>query len=406
MARLIQSIFSGGKTGSTGGTGSGFSEEELAQYQQSLMRGKQGAGAGGNPVMGAAGGLLGQMARKKFFPTDEENASKAVSQAQAQVAQTIDPSDTLNFNREVIGLLSVMAKGKNNSALNNIISEGSQKVKDAETKKENDRVFAVNAQVKLNQDRLNLKTAKDKEAWDAEVRMANSQGFLKKPKEILEAETKFRLEYKKKWDEYSVRKNAFTAMLDNVAVNTKSGDLAVMIGYFKTLDPTSAVLTGEIDLAKRAQELGGLAETAWNSISSGSGLPQKLKQELAQSAGNSINAASGALKVEQDYYAGLAERKNFNVDNVVYGEPLQMYKFNNEAFNKDDPSSFGKFEEVPLPEGVTVEKDKTAPEPVEVQGDGTPTNPFGKSAADFETKRQLAKQKLQESLLPKDEEEE
>ena len=370
--RLIQSIFSGGKTGSAGGTGSGFSEEELAQYQQSLMRGAKGAGAGGNPVMGAAGGLLGEMARKKFFPTDEEEASKVVSQAQAQVAQTIDPSDTLNFNREVIGLLGVMAKGKNNSVLTGIISEGSLKIKDAETKKEKDRIFILDAQTKLNQDRQNLKTSKDKEAWDAEVRMANSKGFLKQPEKIIEAETKFRLEYKKKWDEYSVRKNAFTAMLDNAAVNTKSGDLALMIGYFKTLDPTSAVLTGEVDLAKHAQELGGLAETAMNAITSGSGLPEKLKQELAQSAGNSINAASGSLKVEQDYYAGLAERKGFNVDNVVYGEALQVYKFNNEAFNKDDPSSFGKFEEVPLPEGVTVEKNTSTPDPIPDTSDPKP----------------------------------
>ena len=257
MARLIQSIFSGGKTGATGS--GGFTDEELSDYQKALLRGKQAAGKTGNPITAAAGGLLGQMARKKFFPTDEEEANKVLKQAMAQVAETIDPSDSLNFNREVIGLLSVMAQNKKNPVLAGIISEESQKVKDAEVNKEKDRLYVLTAQTKLRQDILNVKTAEQKAEYDNLVRLIRSKGRFVDPEKITNVENKYRDEYKKKWDEYSLRANAFKSMLTNIANDTKAGDLAAIIAYFKTLDPNSAVLTGEVDLAKKAQELGGLA---------------------------------------------------------------------------------------------------------------------------------------------------
>ena len=401
--RLIQSIFSGGKTGATGS--GGFTDEELADYQKALMRGRQATGAGGNPVLGAAGGLLGQMARKKFFPTDEEEANKVVKQAQSQVAEIIDPSDSLNFNREVIRLLAVMAKGKKNPVLAGIISEGSQKVKDAEVQKEKDRVFTLTAQTKLNNDRLSLKTAKEAKEYADKVRLLNMQGKFTDLEKISNLENKYRDEYKKKWDEYSLRANAFKSMLTNISNNTKAGDLAAIIAYFKTLDPNSAVLTGEVDLAKKAQELGGLALTVWNSWKDGSGLTPKLKQELAQAASSSVNTASQSLKVEQDFYAGLSERKNLNADNIVYGEPLQMYEFDNERFDPNNTDTWGKFVEVPLPEGVTVEekpKLKPAEEPV------VTSNPYAsEDLTDFEKTRQILQERLQTELVPvKDEDEE
>ena len=402
MARLIQSIFSGGKTGATGG--SGFTDQELAEYQKALMLGARAAGKTGNPVTAAAGGLLGQMARKKFFPTDEEEANKLVKQAQSQVAQIIDPSDSLNFNREVIGLLSVMAQNKNNPVLTSIISEGSQEVKDAETKKENDRVFTLTAQTKLRQDMLNVKTAEQKAEYDNLVRLIRSKERFVDPEKITNVENKYRDEYKKKWDEYSIRANAFKSMLANISNNTKSGDLAAIIAYFKTLDPNSAVLTGEVELAKKAQELGGIAITAWNSWKEGSGLTPKLKQELAQAASSSVNTASQSLKVEQDFYTTLSERKGLNVANIVYGEPLQMYEFDNEKFDPENTDTWGGFVEIPLPEEVNKEeKPKLEPAAETV----ITSNPYNASGdANFEEARQNLLNKLQPVLLPVEDEEE
>lgn len=401
MARLIQSIFSGGKTGATGS--GGFTDEELAEYQKALMRGAKAAGKTGNPVTAAAGGLLGQLARKKFFPTDEEEANKAVKEARSQVAQIIDPSDSLNFNREVIRLLAVMAQNKNNPVLAGIISEESQKVKDAEVKKENDRLYTLTAQTKLRQDLLNVKTAEQKAEWDNLVRFTRSKGFLVDPEKINTLETKYREEYKKKWDEYSIRANAFKSMLTNISNNTKSGDLAAIIAYFKTLDPNSAVLTGEVELAKKAQELGGIAITAWNSWKEGSGLTPKLKQELAQAAASSVNTASQSLKVEQDFYTGLSERKNLDVNNIVYGEALQNYEFDNENFDPKNTDTWGKFVEIPLPEKVTIEENpklEPAEEPV------VTSNPYNRSSdTNFKAAIENLKNRVQPALVPVEDEE-
>mgnify|MGYP003624798142 FL=1 len=402
MARLIQSIFSGGKTGATGS--GGFTDEELSDYQKALLRGKQAAGKTGNPITAAAGGLLGQMARKKFFPTDEEEANKVLKQAMAQVAETIDPSDSLNFNREVIGLLSVMAQNKKNPVLAGIISEESQKVKDAEVNKEKDRLYVLTAQTKLRQDILNVKTAEQKAEYDNLVRLIRSKGRFVDPEKITNVENKYRDEYKKKWDEYSLRANAFKSMLTNIANDTKAGDLAAIIAYFKTLDPNSAVLTGEVDLAKKAQELGGLALTVWNSWQDGSGLTPKLKQELAQAASSSVNTASQSLKVEQDFYTQLADRKGLNVDSIVYGEALQRYEFDNDNFDPKNTDTWGSFVEIPLPEEVTKEeKLKLEPATESV----ITSNPYNASGDDnFEETRQNLLDKLQTVLLPVEDEEE
>tara|TARA_R110000764_G_scaffold74265_1_gene150829 strand:- start:120 stop:1340 length:1221 start_codon:yes stop_codon:yes gene_type:complete len=402
MARLIQSIFSGGKTGATGS--GGFTDEELSDYQKALLRGKQAAGKTGNPITAAAGGLLGQMARKKFFPTDEEEANKVLKQAMAQVAETIDPSDSLNFNREVIGLLSVMAQNKKNPVLAGIISEESQKVKDAEVNKEKDRLYVLTAQTKLRQDILNVKTAEQKAEYDNLVRLIRSKGRFVDPEKITNVENKYRDEYKKKWDEYSLRANAFKSMLTNIANDTKAGDLAAIIAYFKTLDPNSAVLTGEVDLAKKAQELGGLALTVWNSWQDGSGLTPKLKQELAQAASSSVNTASQSLKVEQDFYTQLADRKGLNVDSIVYGEALQRYEFDNDNFDPKNTDTWGSFVEIPLPEEVTKEE-KPILEPATESV--ITSNPYNASGDDnFEETRQNLLDKLQTVLLPVEDEEE
>ena len=153
MARLIQSIFSGGKTGATGG--SGFTDQELAEYQKALMRGKQGTGAGGNPVMGAVGGLLGQMARKKFFPTNEEEANKVAKQAmQDVIASGISPDDSLNFQRAVIGQLQAYASQSDNPALIAQVVNSSQKLKETEA-------ATTASQNKRLQDELGIAQAKE-----------------------------------------------------------------------------------------------------------------------------------------------------------------------------------------------------------------------------------------------------
>ena len=151
--RLIQSIFSGGKTGATGS--GGFTDEELADYQKALMRGRQATGAGGNPVLGAAGGLLGQMARKKFFPTDEEESNKVVKQAMQDVmASGISPNDSLNFQRAVIGQLQAYASQSDNPALIAQVVESSQKLKETEA-------ATTASQNKRVQDELGIAQAKE-----------------------------------------------------------------------------------------------------------------------------------------------------------------------------------------------------------------------------------------------------
>jgi hypothetical protein len=110
MARLIQSIFSGGK--------SGFDDEELARYQAALQRGLKTTAAGGNPVAAATGGLLGQLVRSKFFPTEGEKADKAIKEESVKLAQVLDPAQYKEeYNMELANVLMQRGRDENSAKL-------------------------------------------------------------------------------------------------------------------------------------------------------------------------------------------------------------------------------------------------------------------------------------------------
>ena len=202
MARLIQSIFSGGKTGATGS--GGFTDEELADYQKALMRGRQSAGVGGNPVMGAAGGLLGQMARKKFFPTDEEEANKVVKQAMQDVMDSgISPNDSLNFQRAVIGQLQAYASQSDNPALIAQVVESSQKLKETEA-------ATTASQNKRVQDELGIAQAKENLIQTKKQNLINDAEQLRKTtQQATNARGKFVIGSEKSRDYLNTQSNEF-----------------------------------------------------------------------------------------------------------------------------------------------------------------------------------------------------
>ena len=200
--RLIQSIFSGGKTGATGS--GGFTDEELADYQKALMRGRQATGAGGNPVLGAAGGLLGQMARKKFFPTDEEESNKVVKQAMQDVmASGISPNDSLNFQRAVIGQLQAYASQSDNPALIAQVVESSQKLKETEA-------ATTASQNKRVQDELGIAQAKENLIQTKKQNIINDAEQLRKTtQQATNARGKFVIGSEKSRDYLNTQSNEF-----------------------------------------------------------------------------------------------------------------------------------------------------------------------------------------------------
>jgi len=200
--RLIQSIFSGGKTGATGS--GGFTDEELADYQKALMRGRQATGAGGNPVLGAAGGLLGQMARKKFFPTDEEESNKVVKQAMQDVmASGISPNDSLNFQRAVIGQLQAYASQSDNPALIAQVVESSQKLKETEA-------ATTASQNKRVQDELGIAQAKENLIQTKKQNLINDAEQLRKTtQQATNARGKFVIGSEKSRDYLNTQSNEF-----------------------------------------------------------------------------------------------------------------------------------------------------------------------------------------------------
>ena len=346
MARLIQSIFSGGKTGSTGGTGSGFSEDELAQYQQAIMRGRQGAGAGGNPVMGAAGGLLGQMARKKFFPTEKEEANKAAKNAyETALDSGIDPINEPNkFQMELAKGLAAAGSELKNSSLTKMAMQYSQSAQNNKAELATQRAQREAAKVAFENAKTEGKTKKlnyEKTLKEFENdKLFVEEGILKNPDDIKSAVTKFADDYRKDVGEAFKVKRSFEILLNTE--NTAAGGFFIVNTLAKLLDPTSAITSEEFKAIAGLGSLRQKLDTALSSAKDGKTIDDDILKEIREGAFNIYKIDQQNLAETTKFYRNAARGVGIN-DNLINNQIIGRQNFASEEIDAfmdtlDDPA--------------------------------------------------------------------
>lgn len=334
MARLIQSIFSGGKTGATGS--GGFTEKELADYQKALMRGASSAGKTGNPITAAAGGLLGQMARKKFFPTQEEQADKAAKSAYATALDSgIDPINEPNkFQMELAKNLAAAGSELKNSSLTKLAMEYAQSAQNNKAELATQRAQREAAQValanaKVEGEAKNLayqRTLKEIENDELFVR----DGILRNADDIKSAVTKFAEDYRKDiGDAFKVRRS-FEILLN--ADNTAAGGFFIVNTLAKLLDPTSAITSEEFKAIAGLGSFRQKLETALSTAKEGKTIDDKILREIREEALNIYRIDQQNLVKTTEFYRNAARGVGIN-DNLINNQIIGRQDFSSEEID-------------------------------------------------------------------------
>ena len=370
MARIIKSIFNS----------NAILGDTSAKRQQSMMAAARGAQQQPyNQIGGAAAGLIGSRIRQQFFPTKAEEANEVAKQIMREVATVIDPSDPVNFKREVVARLGMAAQqDPQNTSLVRLAAQEASKFGELEKKTNADRISAVREQVGLARERLDLRTAQDDAKFAAFERLMQSRGRLIDPNEINQAENILSERFDKRYEDYENRRSAVSAMMTLAQQDTGVADLSIITNYYKAQDPNSAVLRDETDIAKAATSLGGLFEQAWKEYKTGSKLSNTMRQELIEAAASRYNENHKDIVAYHDFIYNTAVRRGLNPKNVISNAIAPVYNF--------DTGSFDEVEIVP----------KVDPETNQVVA--IPENPYlnGENSNNI-TAEQLVEQQKQEA---------
>jgi hypothetical protein len=300
MARLIQSIFSGGKTGATGS--GGFTDEELAEYQKALLRGRQATGAGGNPVLGAAGGLLGQMVRKKFFPTQGEEATDSLKQARIAAAKNVDPTDPA-FNREVLKQFVALNQGTENPAVLRAAAELSSEVRTQEASLQ--KVAEDRAQRAASLQSTQLSNTAAQQNLDQLNKLRDTYAGAKLPPAEMD---KFRIERGKEFrDTYAVKFNTTASTIKRILAlpDTGAGDFQLVNSFIKLVDD-SIVTSEEFAAAAKAAGVKEELLNKWREFKEGDILSAEARNKLRQTAILMYQSTEDAFKTVYQQYETIA----------------------------------------------------------------------------------------------------
>ena len=300
MARLIQSIFSGGKTGATGS--GGFTDEELADYQKALLRGRQATGAGGNPVLGAAGGLLGQMVRKKFFPTQGEEATDSLKQARIAAAKNVAPTDPA-FNREVLKQFVALNQGTENPAVLRAAAELSSEVRTQEASLQ--KVAEDRAQRAASLQSTQLSNTAAQQNLDQLNKLRDTYAGAKLPPAEMD---KFRIERGKEFrDTYAVKFNTTASTIKRILAlpDTGAGDFQLVNSFIKLVDD-SIVTSEEFAAAAKAAGVKEELLNKWREFKEGDILSAEARNKLRQTAILMYQSTEDAFKTVYQQYETIA----------------------------------------------------------------------------------------------------
>lgn len=131
-----------------------------------------------------------------------------------------------------------------------------------------------------------------------------------------------------------------------------AGDIAMIFGFMKTLDPNSTVREGEFATAQNAGSVPERIAALYNSVVKGTRLTEPQRKDFINQAKGQFSVYQQRKQVADKFYSGLAERNQISPQDVLvpYGDVPQYYPPS--SGGPDDRSS-------PAPtviDGVTIQR--------------------------------------------------
>jgi len=102
------------------------------------------------------------------------------------------------------------------------------------------------------------------------------------------------------------------------APETAAGDLSLIYGYMKILDPGSAVKEGEYATAENARGVPETIKAQYNKTINGQRLGNRQRTEFIQSAGDLVKSQQQQFNTQKDYYSNIASKYKIDTENIIY----------------------------------------------------------------------------------------
>jgi len=132
---------------------------------------------------------------------------------------------------------------------------------------------------------------------------------------------------------------------------TPAGDISMIFGYMKMLDPASVVREGEFATAQNATGVPGQIANLYNKALEGVRLSDVQRRDFLTQAENIYNTQADTASKYSDTYKGLAERAGVDVSDVVidFNESIRPIERVKTVF-----TSVKEAESANLPKGTTI----------------------------------------------------
>ena len=141
-------------------------------------------------------------------------------------------------------------------------------------------------------------------------------------------------EYYDQSKQYHLMGQALNKMLKSVQMDSAAGDLGLIFGLMKALDPTSVVRESEQASAENAAGVPERIRNLYNKLINGERLSPKQRMDFLRQAQGMFQALEEEQAVRDKYFTGYAQRHGMNVDDVVANPYLELNNKVQEYFNK------------------------------------------------------------------------
>lgn len=153
------------------------------------------------------------------------------------------------------------------------------------------------------------------------------KGGMESPKAQFEAENKLRDEHTKQSGTFVKIRDAYAKTQAAAKDPSAAGDIALIFGFMRMLDPDSVVREGEFATAQNAASIPDRVRNAYNKALEGTRLNDKQRADMVQQARKVYAEQTKGQDRLDDSYRDMSKRYGLNTENVVQSfatEPRQL----------------------------------------------------------------------------------
>lgn len=146
---------------------------------------------------------------------------------------------------------------------------------------------------------------------------AGALGPYKDAKQLSDVEEGLRKEFTALAKDYTGIREGYRRIETGASINNGAGDLAIVYGYMKMLDPGSVVREGEFATAEQTTGIPPQVLNFYNKAVKGDRLPPEAREKFVNASKQLYDNATLQYSQTKSQYEGLASRKSINPQNVI-----------------------------------------------------------------------------------------